>query len=96
MQSQNGLAISFNRDQIWLQSSQVCVREIRHLTLGQFSTLQGYLVPFETDCKSVLGLQAYLVPFETEIAVILGPDHYLQAYLVPIIKIIAIISGPAL
>ena len=64
MQSQfqrelNMLAISFDRDQKFLQKSKILWRDssknhtCSHLTPGQFSTLQAYLVPIERDCKYI-------------------------------------------
>ena len=49
-----------------------------HVTLGQLSTLQSYLVPIGQDCNHIwsdseLRLQSDLVPFLTNIAIIFDP-----------------------
>ena len=52
-------------------------RNHSHVTLGQFSTLQSYLVPIGKDCNHMwsdpeVTLQSYLFPFVTQIAIIFG------------------------
>ena len=71
----NMLAIIKNL--FWRDSS----RSDSYVTLGQFSTLQAYLVIIEKDCKhkwslSNWRLQAYLVPIIIEVASILGPHCF--------------------
>ena len=53
-------------------------RNHSHVTRGQISTLQSYLVLFVRDCNHIwsdseLRLQSYLVPIMISIAVLFGP-----------------------
>ena len=57
-------------------------RNHSYVTLGQFSTLQSYLVPIGKDCNHIMQSWSVL-------------EFRLQSYLVPVVKTIAITSGTA-
>ena len=57
-------------------------RNHSYVTIGQFSTLQSYLVPIGKDCNHIMQSWSVL-------------EFRLQSYLVPVVKTIAITSGTA-